>query len=66
MATRIQSKSREAKKVMVDGGKIIARTPKIDKRGYPDTDGTPSPVLVSSGAAPEPEPEPEPEAEPES
>ena len=57
MGTRIQDKSRTAKKVMVaatydiNGGsisydKIIARKPGVDKRGYPAYKGLPAPVLV--------------------
>ena len=56
-ATRIQTKSRTAKKVMVEADystgsgsvsytKIVARKPKFDKRGYPAYKGLPAPVLV--------------------
>ena len=56
-ATRIQTKSRGTKKPMVLAdyttatgdityNKVIARKPKIDKRGYPETGGLPMPVLA--------------------
>ena len=56
-ATRIQTKSRDAKKVMAEanystgGGtvaftKVVARKPRFDKKGYPAYKGLPAPVLV--------------------
>ena len=56
-ATRIQTKSRGTKKPMVladfdiNGSaitynKVIARKPRLDKRGYPETAGLPIPVLA--------------------
>ncbi len=55
MATRIQRKSRKAKKVMVAGTwstgtftptKVFARMPRLDPKGFPDYAGVPAPVLV--------------------
>jgi hypothetical protein len=57
MATRIQGKSRTTKKVMVkatydvfDGAitydTIIARKPRLDKKGFPLYGGLPAPVLA--------------------
>ena len=57
MGTRIQDKSRTAKKVMVAAtfdvngstvtyDKIYARKPRLDKRGFPTYGGLPAPVLV--------------------
>lgn len=57
MATRIQAKSRTAKKVMAEatydlnGGnvqytKIVARRPRLDPKGFPAYKGLPAPVLV--------------------
>jgi hypothetical protein len=46
-ATRIQEKSRVAKKVMAfEDNKTYARRPKTDKKGFPTTAGEPIPVLV--------------------
>ena len=69
-ATRLQSRGRPTKRPMgvgsVDSSGNIAtvsgRVPRADVRGYPETVGLASPVLVGSTvSAPEPEPEPEPE-----
>ena len=66
--TRLQTRGRPTKRPMgagtVASGTITTvsgRVPRADKRGYPETDGLASPVLVESagGSAPEPEPEPE-------
>ena len=55
MATRIQGKSRTAKKVMGTvnydtytglADTFVGRNPRTDKRGYPAYKGLPSPVLV--------------------
>ena len=50
-ATRIQEKSRVAKKVMAfEDNKTIARTPRTDKKGFPTTAGIPIPVLIEGFA----------------
>ena len=55
MATRIQSKSRTAKKVMATADystgttlitNLVGKKPRSDKRGFPAYEGLPSPVLV--------------------
>lgn len=73
MGTRIQTKSRGVKKWMVLAdvdipgrtvtiNKIVARVPRLDPRGYPETLGIPIPVLVQglvltgAGDAPDPDP----------
>ena len=67
-ATRLQSRGRPSKRPMgvgsVDSSGNIAtvsgRVPRADVRGYPETVGLASPVLVGSTvSAPEPEPEPD-------
>ena len=56
-ATRIQTKSRGTKKWMVDAdidtttgvitvNKVVARMPRLDPRGFPETRGLPIPVTV--------------------
>ena len=71
-ATRLQSRGRPTKRPMgvgsVDSSGNIAtvsgRVPRADVRGYPETVGLASPVLVGSTvSAPEPEPEPEPDGD---
>lgn len=56
MATRIQGKSRVAKKVMgtadwSTGGAVLSaftgKQPRLDKHGFPAYDGYPSPVAVA-------------------
>jgi hypothetical protein len=55
MATRIQAKSRPAKKFLASAtystgtgvvSAVSGRMPKLDDRGYPANGGVPNPVLV--------------------
>lgn len=62
--TRLQTRGRPTKRPMgagtVASGTITTvsgRVPRADKRGYPETDGLASPVLVESSGASAPEPD---------
>jgi hypothetical protein len=71
--TRLQTRGRPTKRPMGRGTvnsssgtitTVSGRVPRADVRGYPETGGLASPVLVESTSAPAPEPAPEPEPEP--